>query len=86
MSEAMAVGCLQGLQEANYRIPQDLAIVTAGDSRWVEYVRPTLTAVRVPMYRVAQRATEILLAAVEGEELIVHETLGTEFVIRGSCR
>ena len=84
LSEVMAVGCLQALQEANYRIPQDLAIVTVGDSRLVSYVRPALTAVSVPMYRVAQRATEILLAAIEDGERAVHETLDAEFVVRGS--
>ena len=35
------------------------------------------------MYRVAQRATEILLAAIDGMDGPANETLPTEFVVRG---
>jgi DNA-binding LacI/PurR family transcriptional regulator len=47
-------------------------------------VRPALTAVAVAMYRVAQRATEILLASIDEEERDAHETLDAELVVRGS--
>ena len=63
---------------------QTSPIVTVEDSRLVEYVRPALTAVHVPMYMVAKRATEVLLAAIAGSERGAGETVGTDFVVRAS--
>jgi DNA-binding LacI/PurR family transcriptional regulator len=84
LSEVMAVGCQQAVQASGHGVPDDLAIVTVGGSRWVDYVRPALTAVHVPMYRMARRATEMLLAAIDGTDGAGNETLATEFVVRAS--
>lgn len=90
LNEAMAAGCVRGLQQAGYGVPGDLAVATVEDSRWVEYLDPPLTAVHVPMYRVASRATELLLGQIEGGDTeggdVEHDTIGTEFVIRASTR
>jgi DNA-binding LacI/PurR family transcriptional regulator len=84
LNELMAFGCLQAAESAGHVLPNDLAIVTVEDSRLVEYVRPALTAVHVPMYQVARRATEMLLVAIDGGERGLGETLATEFVVRAS--
>lgn len=86
LNELMAAGCLQGLAHAGINVPGDLAIMTVEDSPWVNYVQPTLSAVHVPVYSIAQRATEILLAAVINDAPPGNATLPTELVIRGSSR
>jgi LacI family transcriptional regulator len=84
LNELMAFGCLQAAKSNGDTLPGDLAIVTVEDSRLVDYVRPALTAVHVPMYQVARRATEVLLAAIEGGQRGLGETLDTLFVVRAS--
>ncbi len=81
LNELMALGCLQAFEVAGKLLPRDLSIVTVEDSRLVEYVRPSLTAVHVPMYEVAKRATEVLLAAIAGGERGDGETVRTDFVV-----
>jgi hypothetical protein len=44
--------------KSGHRVPDDLALVTVGDSRWVDDVHPAVTAVHGPMYRMARRVTE----------------------------
>ncbi len=84
LNELMAFGCLQAAESAGSVLPRDLAIVTVEDSRLVDYVRPALTAVHVPMYEVAKRAMEMLLAAIETGQRGHGETLATKFVVRAS--
>ena len=84
LNELMAAGCLQALQDGGCKVPRDLSVVTVEDSRWVEYVRPALTAVHVPMDGVARRATEILLASIESAGSVSRESLETELVVRAS--
>jgi LacI family transcriptional regulator len=85
MNELMATGCLQAVHDLGLHVPQDVAIVTTEDSIWVQYVRPQLTAVHVPMYEVAQRATEILLEELHQPSQITKQiVIPTTFVVRAS--
>jgi LacI family transcriptional regulator len=84
LNELMAAGCLRAFESCGHELPRDLAVVTVEDSRLVDYVRPALTAVHVPMYEVATRAAEMLLAAIEGGDRGRGDTLATEFVVRAS--
>ena len=84
LNELMAFGLLQAAQAAGRQLPDDISVATVEDSRLVKYVRPALTAVHVPMYRVATRATEVLLGSFDGAASDVQETLATEFVVRAS--
>ena len=85
LNELMATGCLQAIQDGGLRVPEDVAVVTTEDSIWVRYVRPQLTAVHVPMYEVAHRATEILLQQLSQPSYQPHHiTIPTSFVVRES--
>lgn len=84
LNELMAFGCLQAVQATGHQLPNDVSVVTVEDSPLVKYVHPALTAVHVPMYRVAARATEVLLGSFGGSEGELQETLATEFVVRAS--
>jgi len=85
LSEIMAAGAQQGALDLGLRVPDDLAIVTTEDSPLVEFVRPQLSAVHVPMYAVGLRATKILLSLLDkpdgGPQQIV---LPTTFTARAS--
>jgi DNA-binding LacI/PurR family transcriptional regulator len=84
LNELMAVGCLQALLHAGVRVPRDVAVVAVEDSSLVEYVRPQVSAVHVPMYAVARRATELVLDAVESGGEPATDSFATELVVRAS--
>ena len=85
MSEIMAAGTLQAAQTLDLDIPGEVAIVTSEDSPLVEYVRPRLTAVHVPMYQVGTRATEVLLSLLQDPSQPPQQiVLPTRLVVRES--
>ena len=85
LSEVMAAGTLQGALALGLRVPDDVAIVTTEDSPLVEYMRPQLSAVHVPMYEVGRRAAQLLLSLLDDPNGGPHQiVLPTTFVARGS--
>lgn len=84
VGELMAAGCIQALLETGVRVPEDVAVVAVEDSRFVEYSRPQISAVHVPMYQVAYRATEEVLTAVATGVAPASHILGTKFISRDS--
>ncbi len=85
LNELMAVGVLQAARVQGLTVPHDFSVVTVEDSPWVEYVRPQLTAVHVPMYEVGRRATEMVLALLDTADSGPRtEVLPTTFVVRES--
>jgi len=86
MSEIMASGVLQAAQALGLCVPEDLSIVTTENSPLVEYVRPRLSAVHVPMYQVGARATDMLIALIDDPTQAPRQlVLPTTFVDRESC-
>ena len=81
----MAAGTLQAAQTLGLDVPGEVAIVTTEDSPLVEYVRPRLTAVHVPMYQVGMRATEVLLSLLQDPSQPPQQiVLPTRLVVRES--
>lgn len=67
-SDAVAAGALEALREAGRRVPEDVSIVGFDDSAWALRCSPALTTVHQPAAAVGQRAAEILLAQLRGED------------------
>ena len=61
-SDALAVGIVDVLRAAGYRVPQDLAIAGFDNIERAQYTDPPLTTVHLPFDVLAERATEVLLA------------------------
>ncbi|MGH2449470.1 MAG: LacI family DNA-binding transcriptional regulator [Chloroflexota bacterium] len=83
---AAGVGALAGAADAGLRLPEDLSIAAVNDLWVAEYVRPTLTAVRMPMAELGREAVRATAAAVEGErlpDLTIGEP-GPELIVRNS--
>lgn len=66
-NDEMAVGAMQVLQEAGYRIPEDISIVGFDSTIWCDLVTPTLTSVEVPFRQMSVMAAEILQEQILGE-------------------
>ena len=83
--DTMAVGAIRALNDAGYRVPDDVAVVGFDDIELSRIFRPSLTTVRQPRYQIGERATEILLDLIAGKPLRTYRTvLGYELIIRES--
>jgi len=55
-----AIGALQTLLDAGFRVPDQVSIVSIHDAEIASLVRPALTAVQMPLTRMGARAIELL--------------------------
>ena len=85
-SDTMAIGVLSALASAGRRVPADVAVVSCDDMPFAEYLRPSLSSLRVPLAETGQEAVELLLRSIAGEpapESTVR--LPVELIVRDSC-
>src|SRR5256714_13975016 len=64
MNSLLAAGALQAIQERQLTIPDDIALVTFGETTWATLVQPALTLIAQPTYEIGKTAAEILLPRV----------------------
>lgn len=83
-NDQMAIGAIKVLRESEYRIPEDIAIVGFDDIEIASYIRPSLTTISVPMYRLGQTAMVDLLNIIKGKEVKKKVVLQTKLIIRES--
>ena len=83
----IALGALRALEEAHVRVPIDMAVVTFDDLPESLVISPFLTVAAQPVYKMATRATEILInrltgaSAGEGFEEVIFPT---QLIVRQS--
>jgi LacI family transcriptional regulator len=89
INDSIAVGLQRGLQCANIRIPEDIAVVGYDDSELAQAAPVALTTVRVSNVEMGRHAAELLLDEIASNEsggLHVHRQvrLRPELVLRDS--
>lgn len=85
-SDTMAMGSLLALHEADYRVPDDVAVVGFDGLPSSRYTIPPLTTVRQPVYEKGQVAANMLIDEIEGSgPAPTHTELEPELVVRESC-
>ena len=80
-----AVGALTALNQADKRVPQDVALVGFDDTLLSRYLSPPLTTVRAPIEQVGHEAVRQLVRLIRvgwADPLVL---LPTELIIRRSC-
>ena len=84
-SDSMAFGALRALQEANLRVPEDIALVGFDDLPFAAHTNPPLTTVRQPIQNTGVLAVEALIDRIENPDAEPRQAiLPTELVIRAS--
>jgi LacI family transcriptional regulator len=85
-NDLVAVGALHGCHELGRTVPGDLAVIGFDDIPLAALVTPALTTCRAPRYDLGVRATEVLLARIEGVTQQFHDVvLPPELVVRASA-
>ncbi|BCB81854.1 hypothetical protein Pflav_082640 [Phytohabitans flavus] len=85
-TDANAIGLMQGMRAAGYRVPEDLAVIGFDDVRGAQYSLPRLTTVNHPVDTIGRTAADLLVRRIRGEPVPngtrhVH----TSLVVRESC-
>lgn len=85
-NDAIALGVMQALNEANMRVPEDVAVIGFDDLHIALQVTPQLTTVHQPIYEKGAAAAHLLLDLIEGRiDSPQRKLLPTTLVVRQSC-
>lgn len=84
-NDHMAMGVLTAAHESGLEIPRDLSVTGFDDTSFARFSWPPLTTVCQPISQVAQMATEVLLALLQGRsDGVFDRRLGAQVVLRAS--
>jgi DNA-binding LacI/PurR family transcriptional regulator len=84
-NDLSAIGAIRAIIESGRRVPEDISVVGFDDIHIAAFVRPPLTTIHQPAAEIAQRATEILIALIQGRRVRGRRyLLEPKLVVRGS--
>lgn len=87
-NDVAAYGAMTAIKKRNLHIPDDIAIVGFSNWRFSGLIKPTLSSVTQPGFKMGQEATKLLMKQIEmtDEEQLVTETvtLKTSLLVRES--
>jgi LacI family transcriptional regulator len=86
-NDLMAFGAMQAIRDAGLDIPGDISIIGFDDIPMASMVHPKLTTVYQPLDQMGRVAAKLLLEQIEDPQKPARRiTLGTQLIIRDSCR
>ena len=87
-NDLVAIGVCRGLRELGLGVPEDVSVIGFDDIPLLEYFPVPLTTVRVPKFRMAEIATEMLIRHMESKTALPPQKvyLDAELVVRASTR
>ncbi|PSL44550.1 LacI family transcriptional regulator [Salsuginibacillus halophilus] len=71
-TDEMALGVIHGLQDADWRVPDDVEVIGFDNTRLATMVRPTLTTVVQPMYDIGAVSMRLLTKYMNQEDVGDH--------------
>lgn len=83
-SDSMSIGAMRAIQEANLKVPEDIAIVSFNDVQMARFTSTPLTTVKVFTEQMGRLSVQMLLDRISGRELPLKITVPTKLVIRES--
>ena len=84
-SDDIALGVMAALQDRQFRVPDEIAVVGHDDVAESKWITPPLTTVPNRAYEQGQMAIEALLAQMAGEPVPSHVVVPLSMVVRQSC-
>jgi LacI family transcriptional regulator len=85
-NDMLAVGCYAALDDAGLQCPDDISVIGFNDMPFIDRLRPPLTTVRFPHYRLGTEAAQLLLERIGDREAPVKILyLAPELIIRKSA-
>jgi LacI family transcriptional regulator len=85
-SQSITMGAVKACKHLGVEIPEQVAIFGYDDVPWMELTTPAVSTTQQPIAQIAQRACEILFAALVSEAPSPHvEVIPSRLVLRNSC-
>ncbi len=85
-TDLIAIGVMDALKLAHFRVPDDVAVVGFDDLYLAQYTTPALTTVRHPFEALGRAACRLVLAQIDGQAIPSGITyVPTTLVLRRSC-
>lgn len=83
-SDGKALGCMNALQERNYRIPEDMSLVGYDDLFLSKYISPGLTTLNQNSFAAGRRAAEIITFewSEDSEKWFAKDEIIPELIVR----
>jgi PAS domain S-box-containing protein len=85
VSDMQALLAMQTLRAQGMRVPEDVAVVGFDNYAEARAIMPPLTTVQPSFYEIGQKAVEMALALITGEQVPEQVTLPGRLVVRESC-
>ncbi|HZH59844.1 MAG TPA: LacI family DNA-binding transcriptional regulator [Metabacillus sp.] len=84
-SDSMAIGAIRAVNEANLRIPEDIAIISLNDVEFAKFASPPLTTVKIYTEQMGRLGVQLIMDRLEGREIPLKVMVPTKLIIRESC-
>ncbi|HEV2472757.1 MAG TPA: LacI family DNA-binding transcriptional regulator [Chthonomonadales bacterium] len=83
--DSVAFGAIRAIEEAGYRVPEDISVIGFDDVAAAEFCRPALTTIRQPHREIGACAAELLLGEIDGRAAPQRQVLfSAELAVRAS--
>lgn len=83
-NDQMAAGAMRAARDRGLDVPRDLSLVGYDDVLLAQYLSPTLTTVRQPLFDMGRAAADIAIALLEQKKVEVRTRFEPELVVRES--
>ena len=84
-NDIIAAGAIRALQQAGYRVPEDVSIIGFDDGAICTFTVPPLTTMRINRARLGELAVDRLLALCQSpDDVVVKSTISVQLIER--CR
>lgn len=85
LNDSMAVGAIQGLEDCQVKIPEDVLITGFDNYKGATYSIPTLTTINPQLIKQGYEAGVLLNKILSGDTLPVHKEVESIELFRSSC-
>lgn len=83
-NDQMALGVIHGLNDRGLRVPEDVSVVGFDDVPDARHFLPPLTTVRQDFAALGALALDLIIAAIEGDEVVAFDMIEPSLVVRSS--
>jgi LacI family transcriptional regulator, repressor for deo operon, udp, cdd, tsx, nupC, and nupG len=85
-NDEMAIGVVKAAKANGMKVPEDLAVVGFDNINMSSIFEPSITTVEQPKYKIGEKAMELLIKLINGEDLQKKQTvINDNLIIRNSC-
>lgn len=86
MSYGQVLGVIEAIKELDLRVPEDIEVITFGDTKLFAHYVPSISSVYIPVESLAESALNLLLVVMDNQiETPMSRQLYADYVFRQSC-